>query len=228
MLSTITPFGERVRGYRFGVTAAWFVAGAAVGGASLGVPGALLAAAYGAGVAGHTVITAVLAALVSLAGAAVDGELLGPLLPLHRRQVNDRWLSRYRRWVYAGGFGWQMGSGVTTYIMTSAVFTMAFLALISGSPAVSIVVCTTFGTLRGLAVLLTSRASTPDKLRRLHRWMDTIRESVRWSTIVIQSGAGLAAVMIIGAVPAAAVAVAVLAAVAVKVRPALIGRMPSQ
>ena len=35
--------------------------------------------------------------------------------------MNEAWLSKYRAWVYGGGFGWQIGAGVTTYVMTAAV-----------------------------------------------------------------------------------------------------------
>ena len=37
MLSTVTPLAERARGHRYTRTAAWFVAGSIVGGASLGL-----------------------------------------------------------------------------------------------------------------------------------------------------------------------------------------------
>src|ERR1044072_8666234 len=48
MLSQLTPVGEASRGYRYRTTAAWFVAGAIVGGATLGAAMALLAAAVSA------------------------------------------------------------------------------------------------------------------------------------------------------------------------------------
>ena len=48
MLSTITPIGERGRGNRFGRTAVWFILGATLGGAVLGLGAAVLAAVVGA------------------------------------------------------------------------------------------------------------------------------------------------------------------------------------
>ncbi len=48
MLSTITPVSERGRGHRYRATAAWFVLGAALGGATLGSVMALMAATVGA------------------------------------------------------------------------------------------------------------------------------------------------------------------------------------
>ena len=47
MLSTITPIGERGRNNGWAASAAWFVAGAVLGGATLGAGAALLAAAVG-------------------------------------------------------------------------------------------------------------------------------------------------------------------------------------
>ena len=48
MLSKINPMGESGRGHRYAVTAAWFVAGAVVGGVTLGAAAALFAVAWGA------------------------------------------------------------------------------------------------------------------------------------------------------------------------------------
>lgn len=44
MLSTITPLGESGRRNRWAVTATWFIAGAVLGGATLGIGAAVLAA----------------------------------------------------------------------------------------------------------------------------------------------------------------------------------------
>ena len=48
MLSTITPIGERGRNHRYASTAAWFILGATLGGATLGLGAAVLAAGVGA------------------------------------------------------------------------------------------------------------------------------------------------------------------------------------
>ena len=44
MLSTITPIGERGRNHRYASTATWFILGATLGGATLGLGAGLLAA----------------------------------------------------------------------------------------------------------------------------------------------------------------------------------------
>ena len=48
MLSTITPIGERGRNHRYDSTATWFVLGAVLGGATLGLGTAVLALGAGA------------------------------------------------------------------------------------------------------------------------------------------------------------------------------------
>lgn len=217
MLSSLTPFGERVRGHRYPVTAAWFVAGATVGGASLGAVAVLAAlASSAAGVGRHPLPVALIAAVIALLGAAIDAEVFGRVLPVVRRQVNDRWLSRYRGWVYAGGFGWQIGSGITTYVMTSAVFVFVALAAVSGHPVAAMCVATGFGTARGAAVLLTSRASDPHALRVLHQKLDRAAEPVRWIAITSQ---GIAAVVLSGYVsPVCAAGCAALVATTLRVQ----------
>lgn len=213
MLSSLTPFGERARGHRYPVTAAWFVAGATLGGATLGAVAALAAiACSAAGVAHHPLLAALIAASIALLGAAIDAGVFGEVLPLIRRQVDDRWLSRYRVWVYAGGFGWQIGSGITTYVMTSAVFVFVGLAAASGHAVAAMCAATGFGTARGTAVLLTSRASDPHALRALHQKLDRAGEAVRWIAIASQ---GISTVVLCGYVsPLCAVGSAALIATA--------------
>jgi hypothetical protein len=46
MLASITPLSERGRGHRYRATAAWFVLGAILGGATLGGAGAALALGF--------------------------------------------------------------------------------------------------------------------------------------------------------------------------------------
>ena len=192
MLSSITPFGERSRGHNYRLTAAWFVVGATMGGATLGLGAlALSVLASGSGYTRHPLAVGSIAAAAALLGMAVDAGVLGDVLPVIRRQVDDGWLSRYRTWVYAGGFGWQIGTGVATYVMTSAVFVFVALVAMAGRPLDSFAVCTGFGAVRGTAVLLTSRATDPSGLRALHRRLDRAAEPVRWAAIATQGASAV-------------------------------------
>jgi hypothetical protein len=187
MLSTITPFGERSRGHRYAVTAAWFVAGATLGGATLGAAAAGLAAVVAAaGLAARPGWLAAGVAIAALLAAAVDAGVFGEVIPIWRRQVDDRWLARYRPWVYGLGFGWQIGVGVATYIMTAAVFLVVLLAALTADPFVAVGLGTGFGVVRGLAVLLTARADSPARLRTMHRRFDQAGPVVRGVVIGVE------------------------------------------
>jgi hypothetical protein len=213
MLSQLTPVGEASRGYRYRTTAMWFIVGAVVGGATLGAVMAVLAVAVSAVGATATTLLGVAAGLAVL-GAAVDSGLLGFAPPFFKRQVNEYWLARYRAWVYGSGFGWQIGAGVTTYIMTAAVFlTIAIGALTAGPwAAFGIGVC--FGTVRGLAVLLTARRRTTAELFALHRRFDDLGEPVRHAVIGVQLLVAVIAVGVAWSFMAALVTAGVLAVVA--------------
>lgn len=224
MLSQLTPVGEASRGYRYRTTAAWFVLGAVVGGATLGAVMAALAAAVSAVGVTSTALLGVAAGLAVL-GAAVDSGVLGFMPPFFKRQVNEYWLSKYRAWVYGSGFGWQIGAGVTTYIMTAAVFvTIAFGALTAG-PVAALAIGVSFGFARGLAVLLTARSRSTAELFALHRRFDAWGEPVRRAVIVVQLAVGVVAAgfawgLVAALVTAGVLAVATLATAGVRRRPA--------
>jgi hypothetical protein len=187
MLSSITPFGERSRRHRYSVTAAWFVFGATLGGACLGAAAAGLAALVSLWrPAAHPAWLAGMVALVAAGAAAVDSGVFGEVIPIWRRQVNDAWLSHYRSWVYGAGFGWQLGVGVATYIMTAAVFAVPVLAVATGNPGIAVAICTLYGLVRGLAVLLTRGAESPAQLRALHRRFADLGPAVRLGVIAVE------------------------------------------
>src|SRR5882762_2198811 len=156
MLSTITPVTEPARGPRFATTAAWFVTGATVGGATLGALAAGLAALVG--LTGLTTAGALaVGGFLALVAAASDARVLGFRLPGHIRQVNEDWLGRYRSWVYGAGFGWQIGTGLGTFIMTAAVYLLVPLVALTADPLAAVGLCALFGFARGLAVLPAGR-----------------------------------------------------------------------
>lgn len=210
MLSTITPLAEQGRGYRYRSTAIWFVAGAVLGGATLGLGAAGLAlivatigwpAGLGLGLAAGAATIAV----------ASDLRFFGVHLPEHKRQVNEVWLSSYRSWVYGAGFGWQIGFGLATVIMTAAVYLLVVLTALTASPPLAFAVCTFFGLVRGLAIFLGARITTTEQLVAFHRRFDGMAESVRSATIGVEA---VVAVVASGAAggPLAALGVAVLLA----------------
>lgn len=216
MLSTITPMAERARGHRYGVTATWFVVGAVVGGATMGGIAALPAL----GVAAlHLSAAATWGAVAVLAAttAGVDAGAFGRRPPFFRRQVDDAWLSTYRAWVYGAGFGWQIGFGFATYIMTAGVALTALLAVLTGSPLAAVAIGAAFGLFRGLVVLLGANLRSPAALGALHARLDALEAPVRWGVAGVQALVALAAAAAAwGPVGVAAVAGAMALAAAVR------------
>ena len=217
MLSQLTPVGEASRGYRYRTTVCWFVAGAVVGGAMLGgVMAALAAAVSSLGATAATLLG--IAAGFAVVAAAVDSGVLGFAPPFFKRQVNEYWLGKYRAWVYGSGFGWQIGTGVTTYIMTAAVFLTIVLGALSAGPWAALAIGIVFGTARGLAVLLTARLRTTAEVFALHRRFDALGEPVRRAVIGVQLAVAVAAVGFAWGIVAAAVAFVVLSLAVVVAR----------
>jgi hypothetical protein len=185
MLSSITPIGERARGNRWRWTAGWFVIGAVIGGAVLGAGVAALASAVGrfgpspTAVAAGTVGAAAMAAVIDAGWTPIE-------LPILRRQVDERWLDRYRGWAYGAGFGAQIGVGLATYLMTAAVALMIVLGALSGDPLVGFTCGVVFGAWRGSAVLLGRRLTTAERVRRFHRRFDAAAAPVRRTVIGVE------------------------------------------
>ncbi|MBM9468704.1 hypothetical protein [Nakamurella leprariae] len=194
MVSAINPFSEASRGNRYGLTALWFVIGAALGGLLYGTLGAVGALLVGLLPAAPVVLVA-LGAAVCLVGVLSDLPGVPLRLPLHPRQVNERWLSRYRRWVYASGFGAQIGAGFATYIMTAAVYVVPVLGALTGSPLLALAFGLVFGLVRGSAVLISAGAGDPDRLRGLHRRLAAVAP---WSLRAAIAAQLVAAVVLAG------------------------------
>jgi hypothetical protein len=190
MLSTVTPIAERGRGHRFAVTATWFVVGSVLGGATLGGAAALGAVALD-GLSTEVALT--VAGIAALVGAGTDAGVAGIRPPFFKRQLDDAWLDRYRGWVYGLGFGWQIGVGFATYIMTTAVPVTALLAALTGNPATAFLVGLTFGLVRGLAILGSAPATTTAALGRLHQRFEALEAPVRQATVVALGSAGVGA-----------------------------------
>jgi hypothetical protein len=209
MLSTITPLAERSRRRRWGVTATWFVAGASVGGACLGAIGALAAVVVGS-LGSNPTAALVAAAVACVVAAAMDLGVVGPELPHHRRQVDERWLDQYRGWVYGFAFGVQIGNGLATYIMTAAVYLTVVLAGLTGAPLVALGVGLLFGLTRGLTILLGFRLTTPERVRSFHARFEARRGAVRAATIAFELAAAVVSALVVwGPAFAAIVGVAV-------------------
>lgn len=182
MLSSITPLGERSRRQVFWVTTLFLAAGATFAGAAVG---ALLGTAGAAlPLGGRERLLALAAA--TLLGLGADVLLRGGV-PTHLRQVDERWLRRYRGWVYGLGFGIQLGVGVATVVTTS----MVYLTILGEALAPSILAGTAigavFGGIRGASVLLAGRIDTPARLFAFHHRFSTLERPAAAATLVLQA-----------------------------------------
>ncbi len=134
MLSTITPVTERGRDRNYWATVPWYLIGALAGGLTLGGLAALIAIPVGmADLAPEVTLT--IAGLFTVVSVFSDLGVGGFQLPRHKRQVERFWLDNYRAWVYGTGFGWQIGVGLATYIVTTAVYVTVLIAILTGSPS---------------------------------------------------------------------------------------------
>jgi hypothetical protein len=188
MLASITPLSEGGRGHRYRTTASWFVAGALVGGAILGI----VVAALAMGVRAMSLSTTEIATIAlggSMAAALSDIGRSRFRLPIHRRQVNERWLDQFRPWVYGAGFGAQIGAGLATYIVTTAVYLMILLAALTGNPWLAVGAGALFGLVRGLSVLLGRRITSSETLRTFHVRFHDLGPRVRVVTIAVELAA---------------------------------------
>ena len=167
MLASITPLAEQGRGHRYR-TRAWFIVGGLVGGASLGLRWPRSPSAC-APLGPRRALLAAVAAVACVRPIAADARLGGFHLPVHHRQVNERWLDQFRPWVYGAGFGWQIGAGLVTYIKTTALYLMIVLAALTASPATALAIGALFGLVRGLAVLLGRGITSSTALATFHR-----------------------------------------------------------
>jgi sulfite exporter TauE/SafE len=91
----------------------------------------------------------------------------------------------YRGWVYGGGFGFQLGLGITTIVTTAAVHATVLLAFLVASPMNGAMVGATFGLARAVPILAGSRVDSVDRLQRLHRTMQGRATAARVAGIVV-------------------------------------------
>lgn len=86
------------------------------------------------------------------------------------------------------GFGWQIGTGLATYIMTTAVFVMIAFGALSASPAVAFAVAITFAFLRGIVVFATARRTAFESLAAFHRRFHALGPVVQRAVMLLQAG----------------------------------------
>ena len=195
MLASITPLGERGRRSTWWVTVSAFLLGAALAGAVAGAAlGALGALALPAGLTWHA-RAAILAGALAL---AIVLDVVAHPAPGPRRQVDERWLDRYRGWVYGIGYGSQLGLAVATVVSSAATYVAMLAAFLAGGAPAGVLILGCFGAVRGLTPLVAARVRSQRQLLEFHRGLARWRGRARWGAVAAQGGALLAAIVLTG------------------------------
>lgn len=199
MLTSITPLGERGRGFRWGVTLGFMLLGSGLGAAAVGVLLGLLGdatvgSASGAGAEWRLYL------LAALLGAAffVEAGIAGLSVPTIRRQVDERWLNAYRGWVYGFGFGVQLGAGVVTIVSTASVYVTFAACWLAGAPLPGLLIGAVFGAARAAPLFGARRVRDPGALQelgqRLVRWARPVSRAALAGELTLALAAVLVAV----------------------------------
>ncbi len=184
MLSSIHPFGERSRNNRFSLTAGAHIVGSTLGGALLGIVAGALGLLVTALANPSTVVRTGIVVAVLLLGLAVEATGRERVFPTRTRQVNENWIQSYRGWVYGGGFGAELGFGVSTIITTTLVHVLVAAMVLFDSFSGAVMLGTLFGFVRGATVLAARRVDSPEALRQFHRRLDDLRQASRSGAII--------------------------------------------
>jgi len=88
--------------------------------------------------------------------------------------------------VYGLGFGAQLGAGVTTVVVSSAVYVVWLAALVCAHPLAGLEIGAAAGALRGATVLAGARVVSPMRLVAFHRRMGALERPVRAAGLVGQ------------------------------------------
>jgi hypothetical protein len=191
MLASITPLGERARRSNWATTTSFYLLGSTAAGAAGGVIAGSLGSLLLAGLS-IEVRLAIVAAALAL---GILVELARGGVPGPQRQVNERWLDHYRGWVYGLGFGAQLGAGVTTVVVSSAVYAVWLAALASAHPLTGLAIGAAAGALRGATVLAGARVISPMRLLAFHRRMGSLERPVRAAGLAGQFALAVLAVV---------------------------------
>ena len=193
MLASISPVGEASRHQRWSITVSAYLLASAVGGVLIGGLLGGLGSLLGVAALPADWLLAVIA-LASVLGAAIDAGWTKVQLPSWRRQVDERWLTTYRGWVYGAGYGLQLGIAVVTIVTSAVTYAALLAALLVGSVQAGAAIGATFGIVRALPLLLTAPVRSPQRLQRLHVGLATAARPVAQVTVAAQLGAAALAV----------------------------------
>ncbi len=199
MLSSIHPFGERSRNNSFASTAVAHVLGSVLGGAVLGMIAGAIGLAVTAFLSPSETVRTSIVLTAAVAALVLEATSRERLLPTRSRQVNENWIQSYRGWVYGGGFGAELGFGVSTIITTTLVHLMVVAMVFVGSFPLAVTIGATFGFVRGATVLAARNVDSPEGLRQFHQRLDGLRARSRSgavASLAVASAVGVVGVVL--------------------------------
>jgi hypothetical protein len=130
--------------------------------------------------------TVVVLAVAIAVAVVLDG--LPRRVPGPRRQVDERWLDRYRGWVYGAGYGAQLGLGVTTIVSSAATYVALLAAFMCGGAPAGALILGCYGVVRGVTPLAAARVRSQRELLDFHRGFSRWRASAHWGVVAAQAG----------------------------------------
>lgn len=154
MLGSISPVGEASRAQRWWLTATAYTVASVAGGAAIGTALGATGAAIATIAPTPMGVRLLVLGVATAAAAMVDAGAFGLTLPTWHRQVDERWLSTYRGWVYGAGFGAQLGVGIATIVTSTVTYTAFGAALLSTSWHSGLLIGAVFGVARSVPLLL--------------------------------------------------------------------------
>jgi hypothetical protein len=198
MLGSISPVGEASRGQRWWLTATAYTVASLLAGAATGLLFGLVGSGLFRVVPTPTPVRLGGLAVLLAVGALWDTQRLPWRLPSWRRQVDERWLTTYRGWIYGAGFGFQLGTGLVTIVPSAVTYVMWVAALLTASVPGGLAVGVVFGLVRSIPLLLTAGLRSAAALHATTRRITDAEPAARSLTILGQ--VGTAAVALIAAV----------------------------
>ncbi|NNC79141.1 MAG: hypothetical protein HKN94_03215 [Acidimicrobiales bacterium] len=190
MLSSIHPFGERSRNNNFWTTVGAHITGSVLGGALLGLMLGTLGWLTTFVVETESSVRALIVVVAAVVAIGFEATSTERLLPSRLHQVNENWIQTYRGWVYGGGFGLELGFGLSTIITTSLVHVMVIVMVAIGSIPAATLIGAVFGLVRGLPLLAARRVETPEQLRHMHQVMAASQQRARYAGVAALAAAG--------------------------------------
>lgn len=198
MLGSMNPLVLRVRNGRWWTTVSAYIGSSILGGALIGWLLALAGATLRAET--HQPGWRAAAALLGgcgLLGGIVDSRVFGLRLPTIVRQVDEAWRYRYRNWIYAIGYGFQLGLGFMTIVTTATVYATFVAMFLLASQPLGILVGAWFGLTRSVSVLSVAGVRTMGQFESIEAGLARLHAPSRILTIAGEAALGGALVALV-------------------------------